>query len=45
MEKLEATQKQHTSVITVVVDEIKKIKAAPPTPSKRQIGFKATENN
>jgi len=31
MEKLEATQKQHTSVITVVVDEIKKLKAGPPS--------------
>ncbi len=39
MEKLEATQKQHTSVITVVVDEIKKLKAAPPAPPKRRIGF------
>lgn len=40
MEKLEATQKQHTSVITVVIDEIKKLKAAPPPPPKPRIGFK-----
>lgn len=40
MEKLEATQRQHTSVITIVVDEIKKLQAAPPLPPKRRIGFK-----
>lgn len=44
MEKLEATQKQHASVITVVVDEIKKLKAAPAPPPKRRIGFKTTED-
>jgi hypothetical protein len=44
MEKLEATQKQHSSVITVVVDEIKKLKAAPPQPPKRRIGFKTPED-
>jgi hypothetical protein len=44
MDKLEATQKRHTSVITVVVDEIKKLKAAPPTPPKRRIGFKTAED-
>jgi hypothetical protein len=43
IEKLEATQKQHTSVMTVVVDEIKKLKAAPPPPPKRRIGFKTPE--
>ena len=30
IEKVEATQKQHTSVIGVVVEEIKKLKAPPP---------------
>jgi ORF6N domain len=43
IEKIEATQKQHTSVITVVVDEIKKLRAAPPPPPKRRIGFKTPE--
>lgn len=44
MEKLEATQKQHSSVITVVVDEIKKLKAGPPPSPKRRIGFKTPED-
>ena len=39
MEKLEATQKQHSSVITIVVDEIKKLRASPPLPPRRRIGF------
>ncbi len=41
MEKLEATQKQHTSVITVVVEEIKKLNQSPPPPPERSIGFRA----
>lgn len=44
MEKLEAIQKQHSSVITVVVDEIKKLKAGPPPSPKRRIGFKTPED-
>lgn len=44
MEKLEATQKQHASVITVVVDEIKKLKSSPPPAPKRRIGFKTQED-
>jgi hypothetical protein len=40
MEKLEATQKRHTSVMAVVVEEIKKLKAPTPAPPKRLIGFK-----
>ena len=43
MEKLEATQKQHTSVITVVVDEIKKLKAPLAAPSKPRIGFRTDD--
>lgn len=39
MEKLEARQKRHASVITVVVDEIKKLKRAPPSRPKQPIGF------
>ena len=42
MEKLEATQKHHGSAITVVVDEIRKLKAAPAKAPKR-IGFRAPE--
>ena len=44
MDKLEATQKQHTSVITVVVDEIKKLKSSPPPAPKRRIGFQTQED-
>ncbi len=40
MEKLEATQKRHTSVIAVVVEEIKKLKTPTPAPPRRPIGFK-----
>jgi hypothetical protein len=40
MEKLEATQKHHGSAIAVVVDEIKKLKSAPASTSRRRIGFK-----
>ena len=39
MDELEAAQKQHTSVIAVVVDEIKRLKTPPPIPAKRRIGF------
>jgi hypothetical protein len=40
IEQLEGRQKQHTSIITVVVDEIKKLKRGPPsTRKKRPIGF------
>ena len=39
MEKLEQTQKQHASVLITVVDEIKKLKAAPAPPPRRRMGF------
>ena len=41
MERLELTQKQHTFLITSVVEEIKKLKQSPPPamPPKRRIGF------
>jgi hypothetical protein len=39
LEQVERTQKQHTSIITAVVEEIKKLKAPPAEPSKRRIGF------
>lgn len=43
IQKIEATQKQHTSVLTVVVEEIKKLKAPSPTSPKRRIGFATGE--
>ena len=39
MEKLEATQKRHTSVITLLAEEIDKMKELPPSPAKEPIGF------
>ena len=41
MEKLEATQKRHTSVITLLAEEIDKMKRLPPEPPKGRIGFTA----
>lgn len=38
MEKLEARQQRHGSIIEILVEEIKSIKATPP-PAKRRIGF------
>jgi len=43
MEKLEATQKQHGSVITIVVDEIEKLRAVPPPAPRRRIGYGVPE--
>src|SRR5438132_1343702 len=40
MEKLEATQKRHASVITILAEAIDKLKKPAPLPPKRQIGFK-----
>jgi hypothetical protein len=39
--EIEVQQRQHTSIITAVVDEIKKLKRAPPVPPQRRIGFVA----
>jgi phage regulator Rha-like protein len=39
MEHLEATQKQHSSIITIVVEEIQKLKKTPVSSPKRRIGF------
>ena len=39
MEKVEATQKKHASVIGLLADEIKKMKRLPPEKSKEPIGF------
>jgi len=40
MEKLEAGQKKHASVITILAEEIDKLKKQPESP-RRRIGFKA----
>ena len=40
IEQLEGTQREHSSIITVVVDEIRKLKRGPRTTrKKRPIGF------
>lgn len=39
MEKLEATQKRHASVITLLAEEIDKMKQLPPEPQKEPIGL------
>jgi phage regulator Rha-like protein len=44
MEHLEATQKQHASIITIVVDEIQKLKKTPVSSPKRRIGFTPEKN-
>ncbi len=41
MEHIEATQRQHTSIITSVIEEIRKLKQAPALKPKRRIGFTA----
>jgi hypothetical protein len=41
MEKLEAAQKKHSSVITILAEEIDKLKKLPEPPPKRRIGFTA----
>jgi hypothetical protein len=40
MEKLEAAQKKHTSVITILAEEIDKLKKLPEPTPKRRIGFR-----
>jgi ORF6N domain len=40
MEKLEAAQKRHASVINILAEEIDKLKKPAPLPPKRRIGFK-----
>jgi hypothetical protein len=39
LERVEATQAQHGSVIRVVVEEIRKLKQPPPPSPKPRIGF------
>jgi ORF6N domain len=40
MEKLETSQKRHASVISLLAEEIDKLKRLPPAPPKRPIGFR-----
>jgi hypothetical protein len=42
VEKLEANQRRHSSVINILADEIGQMKKLPETP-KRRIGFKADD--
>ncbi len=39
MEKLEAAQETHASVIKLLAKEIDKMKELPPEPTRRRIGF------
>ncbi len=43
MEKLEATQKRHASVITLLAEEIEQLKEPPKLIPKRRIGFVSAE--
>ena len=40
IEKLESDQEQHSSVLTVIVEEIENLKQEPPAPPRRRIGFR-----
>ena len=39
VEKLEATQTRHASVINILAEEIDSLKQLPPEPPRRRIGF------
>jgi phage regulator Rha-like protein len=39
IEKLEASQNRHASVISILAEEIQQLKRLPPSPQKRVIGF------
>ncbi len=43
IEKIEATQDRHTSVIELLAEEIDRINELPPEPEKRRIGFHIDE--
>jgi hypothetical protein len=45
MEKLEASQKGHASILSVIVEEIRKLKQRPEPPPKRRIGFHIPDKN
>jgi hypothetical protein len=44
VEKLEASQERHASVITLLADEIDKLKEPPPPPPKGRMGFISEED-
>ena len=43
MEKLEANQQQHASVINILAEEINNLKELPPEPPRKQIGFRVPD--
>jgi phage regulator Rha-like protein len=43
LEKVERTQEQHASVITILAEEIDNLKELPPEPPRRRIGFLADD--
>jgi len=45
MEKIEASQDQHASVINILAEEIDNLKQLPPDPPKRRIGFGASHKD
>jgi len=45
VEKLEASQEKHASVITLLAEEIDELKQPPPCPSKLRIGFRVDEED
>jgi hypothetical protein len=44
IEKIESTQKQHASVISILADEIKRLKQPPADRPKRRIGFSTDDD-
>jgi hypothetical protein len=45
LEKVESTQAKHTSVITILAEEIDNLKQLPPEPPRRRIGFLADDTS
>lgn len=45
IEKIEASQDQHASVINILAEEIDNLKQLPPDPPKRRIGFATTDTD
>lgn len=45
IEKLETSQQQHASVISLLADEIDKLKEPPPVPPRRRIGFTSSDED
>ena len=45
VEKLEASQEKHASVITLLAEEIDELKQPPPCPSKLRIGFRVDDED